>query len=108
MYLAKPSFSFLASASNRPTSTLIPDARSLRKSLARHLWIRIFHGADHAADSGCDHGVGTRAGAALMRAWLQIQVESSSPCRMACLLQRENLGVLHAVIGVRACSNFAA
>jgi hypothetical protein len=55
-----------------------------------------------------DHAIGARPGPALMRAWLQIQIESSAAGRNACLLQCKNLGVLHAVIGMRAAPNFAA
>ena len=108
MYLAKLSFSFLASASNKPTCNADSCRAELRKSLTRYSRIRIFHGADHAADSGRDHGIGARPGAALMRARLQIQVESSAARRIARLLQCENFGVLHAVIGVRGRANFAA
>jgi len=43
-----------------------------------------------------------------MRAWLQIQIESAPPGRTGRLLQCEDFGMLHAVIGVRAYSNFAA
>ena len=79
-----------------------------RKSLTGHAWIGILHGADHAADSGRDHGIGTGPGASLMRAGFQIQIESSAPRTIAGLFQRDDFGVLHAVIGVRARANFAA
>jgi hypothetical protein len=59
-------------------------------------------------DASGDHRVGTRAGATLMRAWLQIQVEGCAARPIAGLLQRENFGVLHAVIGMGTRANFAA
>ena len=66
----------------------------LCKSLARNLRIRILHGADHAMDSGGDHGIGARAGASLMRARFQIEIESSAAGACARLLEREDFGVL--------------
>jgi hypothetical protein len=40
-----------------------------------------------------------------MRAGLKIEIESSTPCAIASLLERENLGVLQTVVGVEASAN---
>ena len=62
MYLAKLSFSFLASASHKPTSTLTPASRSFAKPCPATFGFRILHRANHAADSRRDDGVDTRSG----------------------------------------------
>src|SRR5438309_6328734 len=77
------------------------------KSSAGYLRIRIFHRADDTANPGGDHRIGTRAGASMMRTWLQIEVKNCTSRLTAGLFEREHFGVLYAGVGVSAGSNFA-
>ena len=53
---------------------------------------------------GFDEGVGTGRSSGLIRVRFEIDVEGSAARFHASLFERENLGVLYAVIGMRAAS----
>src|ERR1700690_2084439 len=78
------------------------------KSLARDLRIRILHGADHARDSGADHGVRAGTCSPLMRARFKVEVERSATRARPRLLNRDYLRVLQAIVGVRARTDYTA
>src|SRR6185312_2708344 len=60
-------------------------------------------------DAGADQGIRAGSRAARMRAGLQRQIDGRSARRVARLFERENLGVLHGVPGVKAAPhNLAA
>ncbi len=105
MYLAKASFSILASSSKMPEATEIPALRSRSKPFPDDQRIGILHASHHATNAGRDDGVGARPGAALMRARFEIDVENSAAGLFSGLLERENFGVLDAVKGMRALAD---
>src|SRR5258708_15249648 len=76
----------------------------LGKAPAGYHWIGIPHGADNAADASCDHGIGARSGAALMRAGLKIEVEGAATRTFSGTFYSENLGVLLSLVGVKGFS----
>ena len=81
---------------------MIPASRSLPKSPADDRRVGVLHAGDDPADSGRNDGVGAGAGSALMRTRLEVDVKSRTASLGAGLLERENFGVLPAVIGVES------
>src|SRR5579883_1580848 len=64
--------------------------------------VGIEHAGDHAANAGGDDGVGTRGRTPLVGAGLEIDIQGRAPGARAGLLEGEYLGVLKAVVNVRA------
>ena len=64
----------------------------------------VLQGADDAADSGGDDGVGAGRRAAFETARFEADVKRAAAGPFARFLERENLGVLPAVIGVETAS----
>ena len=81
---------------------MIPASRSCAKSPAMDHRVGVLHAGHDPADSGRDDGVGAGAGSVLMRTRLEVGVKSRAASLGAGLLQRENFGVLPAVIGVES------
>ena len=63
------------------------------------------HGRNHARDSGGDHGVSTRSGAALVRAWFEIDVKRSTPSFFSGLFESEDFRVFNTLVSVGASAN---
>jgi hypothetical protein len=63
------------------------------------------HAGNHAANSGCNDGVGARPGTALMRAGFEIDVQNSTPSFFSRLLQSQDFSVFDPGEGVGASAN---
>src|SRR5207245_3296632 len=76
-----------------------------RKSASANRRIGVRHAGHHSPDSGGNHRVRTRPGAALMRARLKVDVERGAVRLLSGLLDCQNLGMFHAFIGMEPLTN---
>ena len=67
--------------------------------------IRIRHAGNYPRNPGGDHCVSTWASATLVRAWLQIDVESCAARFNSSLFDGENFGVLQTIVGMTSRAN---
>ena len=86
----------------------MPASRKFGEASAAHGGIRIAHCGKDTLDARGDDGVGTRAGAADMRAGFEIEVERRTPRALPSLFNGENLSVLLAFVSVGTAANDTA